>query len=510
MDAAVTAVAQYTANIGYTLSVRSAPPRKQVITSSTFNGGMTNYTVADVTYGTGVNLQAPPTDPAGYTFLQWTVNGAAQVPGQKSITFTMDAAVTAVAEYTANIGYTLTVQSTPPTGLSIGSSTGQNGTTDYTKAGVGNGTDVNLQAPATDPKGYTFSQWTVNGAAQSPGQKSVTFTMDGGVTAVAEYTANLGYTLTVHSTPPTGLAIISSSGQNGTTNYTKTGIGNEASVNLQAPATDPKGYAFSQWTVNGAAQPVGEKSVTFTMDGPVTAVAQYTLNGYALTVESTPATGLSIGSSTGQKGMTNYYINKSVANGTSVNLQAPATDPAGYTFWQWTLNGAAQTAGEKSLAFTVDGDMTAVAQYTLNGYGLTVESTPPTGVVIGSSTGNGGTTSYADIVSYDTTVNVQAPAADPAGYTFSQWTLNGAAQPDGQKSVTFTMDAAVTAVAHYTANFSYILSVQSTPPTGLSIGSSTGQNGTTNYPIPDLAYGASVNLQAPATDPADIPSRSGR
>ena len=92
----------------------------------------------------------------------------------------MDAAVTAVAQYTANIGYTLTVQSTPPTGLVISSSTGQNGTTNYTKAGVGNGTSVNLQAPATDPAGYTFSQWTVNGAAQPAGQKSITFTMDGG------------------------------------------------------------------------------------------------------------------------------------------------------------------------------------------------------------------------------------------------------------------------------------------------------------------------------------------
>ena len=36
--------------------------------------------------------------------------------------------------------------------------------------GVASGTSVNLQAPATDPAGYTFSQWTVNGAAQTPGR----------------------------------------------------------------------------------------------------------------------------------------------------------------------------------------------------------------------------------------------------------------------------------------------------------------------------------------------------
>ena len=77
--------------------------------------------------------------------------------------------MTAVAQYTLN-GYTLTVQSTPPTGVVIGSSTGHGGTTNYTMTGVAYGTSVNLQAPATDPTGYTFSQWTVNGAAQTPGR----------------------------------------------------------------------------------------------------------------------------------------------------------------------------------------------------------------------------------------------------------------------------------------------------------------------------------------------------
>ena len=79
-------------------------------------------------------------------------------------------------------------------------------------------------------------------------------------------------------------------------------------MNLLAPATDPAGYTFSQWTVSGAAQPAGQKSITFTMGGAMTAVAQYTLNGYTLTVQSTPRTGLSIGSSTADGGMTNYTI----------------------------------------------------------------------------------------------------------------------------------------------------------------------------------------------------------
>jgi len=592
MDLAETAVAHYTPNIGYTLSVQSTPPVGLSIGSDTGQGGTTNYATPSVAEGTSVDLTAPATDPAGYTFSQWTVNGAAQTPGLKSITFTMDAAVTAVARYTANIGYTLSVQSTPPTGVVIASDTGQGGTTNYRKSGVAYGASVDLQAPGTDPKGYTFSQWTVNRAAQTDGEKAITLTMDAAVTAVAHYTANVGYALRVESTPPTGLSIGSSTGQGGTTNYTEKGVAAEASVNLAAPDTDPTGYIFSQWTVNGAAQSPGERSVTFTMDGAATAVAEYTPTGYELTVESTPPTGVSISSSTGQEGATNY--GKSVTPGTSVKLQAPATDPAGYTFTQWTVNGAAETAGVKSVTFTVTEATTAVVQYTLNSCALGVESTPPTGLSIGSSTGHSGATSYTlaggvtygtsvnlqapetdptglytfsqwtlngaaqtpgensitftmegaatavarytanpvytlsvqstpkgqlitsgtsdggitpytvSGVTYGTSVNLQAPDTDPAGYTFSQWTVNGAAQTDGQKSITFTMDAAVTAVAHYTPNMGYTLSVQSTPPVKLVISSSTGHGGTTNYKASGVAYGTSVNLQAPATDPTGL------
>ena len=82
---------------------------------------------------------------------------------------------------------TLGVQSVPMTGLSIGSSTGDGGTTNYLVQGVALGTSVNLSAPTTDPAGYTFSQWTLNGAAQTGGQKSITFAMAGTTTAVAQY-----------------------------------------------------------------------------------------------------------------------------------------------------------------------------------------------------------------------------------------------------------------------------------------------------------------------------------
>jgi hypothetical protein len=510
---ATTAVAVYTVNI---LTVQSTPPTGIVIASSTGDGGTTNYGVPSVAAGASVNLVAPATDPTGYTFSKWTVNGAAETAGQKSITFKMPAeATTAVAQYTLNT-YKLTVQSAPPTGLSIGSSTGDGGATNYTKSRVAYGASVNLAAPATDPTGgYSFSYWTLNGVSQTAGAMEITPTMPASATtAVAVYTANT-YVLTVQSAPPPGIVITSSTADGGTTNYTVSSVSYGVSVNLAAPAAaaygpgttgygpPATGYTFSKWTLSGKAQTAGQKSITFKMPAAATtAVAQYTVNTYKLTVQSTPPTGLSIGSSTGDGGTTKY-TKSAVACGTSVNLAASAADPAGYTFSNWMVNGAAQTAGVKNITFAMPATATkAVAVFTVNTYTLTVQSTPPTGLSIGSSTSEGGTTNYTQSgVAYGTSVNLAAPATNPAGYTFSKWTVNGAAQTAGQKSITFKMPAgATTAAAQYTVN-TYKLTVQSAPPTGLSIGSTTGDGGTTNYTKSRVAYGASVNLAAPATDP---------
>ncbi len=193
----------------------------------------------------------------------------------------------------------------------------------------------------------------------------------------------------------------------------------------------------------------------------VTAVAAYTLNSYTLTVQSTPPAGIVITSSTGAAdGGTTPYAAPGILYGTTVNLQAPATDPLGYTFSQWTLT---QTVGQnpvafatsgngKSITFTMSAAITAVAVYTLNTYTLTVQSTPPTGIVITSSTGNNGTTSYTDTVAYGTSVTLTAPATNPAGYNFDHWTQNGVAAVlgTGPKTITFTMHGTMTATAVYT------------------------------------------------------------
>ncbi len=55
-----------------------------------------------------------------------------------------------------------------------------------------------------------------------------------------------------------------------------------------------------------------------------------------------------------------------IADNSPVTLQAPATFKVGdtaYTFTRWTLNGKAQPAGQTKLAFSMDANKTAVAEY---------------------------------------------------------------------------------------------------------------------------------------------------
>ena len=404
--------ADYTPQL-WTLTVNSAPVQGAGISGT--NPGMADYSVPGIVDGTAISLTAPATIVSGgttYNFVQWTAPTGWTVSGA-TVSGAIHSNSTLQADYTPQL-WTLTVNSAPVQGIEM---TGTYpGTTDYSASGVTDGTAVNLAAPANDPAGYTFSSWTLNGTAQTSGQKSITFTMSAATAAVAQYTLN-DYALTVQSAPPTGLSIGSSTGDGGPTDYTVSSVAYGTSVNLQAPTIDPAGYTFSYWTLNGAAQPSGQKAVTFTMTEATTAVAHYTLNACTLSVQSAPPTGIAVTSNTGDGGMTSYT--DTVADGTSVNLQAPALDPVGYTFSYWTLNGAAQSSGQKSLTFTMTEATTALAQYTLNTFTLSVQSAPPAGIAIASSTGNGGTTSYADTLAYGTSVNLQAPPTDPAGYTFS-------------------------------------------------------------------------------------------
>jgi hypothetical protein len=169
------------------------------------------------------------------------------------------------------ISYTLTVNSSGASPVSISSSTGHGGTTNYTKT-VTSGTSVNLQAPqyvGSCASRTRFNGWT--GSVTSSDQ-SITFTMDGVKTVTANYVADPEtYTLTVNSSGASGVNISSSTGHGGITNYTKT-VTCGTSVMLTAPST-ASGKPFTEWTGDITSS---SQTISFTMNGNKNVTVNFT------------------------------------------------------------------------------------------------------------------------------------------------------------------------------------------------------------------------------------------
>ena len=186
MDTDKTVTAEYTAK-PHILKVQSTPFTGVGITGD--KPGTTNYPVGCDEQEV-VNLTAPATIMVGdvpYDFLQWTGDGT---PAGQDVQVTMDGDKTVTAEYVLG-QHTLTVESTPTTGVEI---TGDKpGTTNY-GATCDNQEVVNLCAPQCVEAAvcYEFVRFVVDSVEQPEGQSCVEMTMDTDRTVVAEYERFMG------------------------------------------------------------------------------------------------------------------------------------------------------------------------------------------------------------------------------------------------------------------------------------------------------------------------------
>ena len=122
-------------------------------------------------------------------------------------------------------------------------------------------------------------------------------------------------------------------------------------------------------------------------------------------------------------------------------------------------------------------------------------------ILVGSTTGHGGTTEIDSDLLDDTVVNLSVPAVDPVGYTFSEWSVNTVSQGAGVRSIDFTMTEDINANAVYITNYNVV--VNSSPMTGVSISSTSGHDGVTKYTKAAVLNDTVVNLNAEvANDPA--------
>ncbi len=318
------------------------------IASSTGHGGTTAYSFT-VAKGKQVKLTAPA-QANGQPFTGWTGNITSN---NQTISFTPTKDMELSANYAQPAqSYTLTVNSSGATDVPITSSTGHGGTTNYSKT-VNKDTRVTLTAPP-EKNGKKFNGWT---GSITSSNKTISLTVDNDMNMTANYTqpAPTTYSLTVNSSGATNVPITSSTGHGGTTNYSKT-VNKDTRVTLTAPP-EKNGKKFNGWTGSITSS---NKTISLTVDNDMTVTANYTQPApttYSLTVNSSGATNVSITSSTGHGGTTNY--SKTVNKDTRVTLTAPP-EKNGKKFNGWTGDS---TSRNRSIHFIANKDMRLIALY---------------------------------------------------------------------------------------------------------------------------------------------------
>ena len=327
--------------------------------------------------------------------------------------------------------YTIAATANPNDGGTV-SGTGQ-----YTQ-----GASCTLTATANT--GYTFTNWTEGGNVAST-NASYTFNVTGNRTLVANFALNT-YSITATANPTAGGTV------------TGAGTYNQgASCTLTATANT--GYTFSNWTENGSVVSTNA-DYTFTVEGARTLVANFTLNSYTIAATANPSAGGTV------SGAGEYN------HGTSCTLTATAN--TGYTFTNWTENGSV-VSNNANYTFTVTGDRSLVANFSLNTYNITASSNPNEG---GAVNGAG---------EYDYGANCTLTATANTGYTFANWTENGSTVST-DASYSFTVTSNRNLVANFTLN-TYDISATCDPS---EAGTITGEG--------EYNYGESCTLTAIANE----------
>ena len=254
--------------------------------------------------------------------------------------------------------------------------------------------------------------------------------------------------LRVRSVPVPGVPIEGDAP--GSTDYEAVFEG-QRTVTLLAPesAPGPDGsLAFVSWVVRGVEQPEGQREVQVAVDGEVPVVAVY--QTHELTVRTSPVAGFVIGGA--KPGTSNYHA--TCYHGEIVLLTAPhrtTVEGVDYQFICWTVDGKEQPAS-RYVWVQVEGPCEAVAVYRRL-YDLLIESLPIQMILI-EDTDNLVCvyTNDTEKIVDGTTVRIIAPTLQrerDCRYIFDHWSLDGAAQPEGQDELEVLVNTDRNAVAIY-------------------------------------------------------------
>ncbi|MBO4574173.1 MAG: choice-of-anchor J domain-containing protein [Bacteroidales bacterium] len=392
--------------VGYTITATANPAAGGVITGA----GLYEQ-------GTSCTLTATPN--TGYTFVNWTCNGNV-VSSNTSYSFTVTNDATYVANFTPN-NYNITVTANPTAGGTV------------TGAGTYiHGATATLTATANT--GYTFVNWTKNGAMVST-NPNYTFTVTEGGNYIATFSLN-SYDIAAVANPIQGGTVSGA----GTYNH-------GATATLTATANT--GYTFVNWTKNGT-QVSTNATYSFTVTEAGTYMANFNANSCQITAIADPMTGGTV------SGGGTYSYNETCT--------LTATANAGYHFLNWSLDGV-PVSSNTTYSFTVTGNASYVAHfseemvYTV----ITVANPEDGGAVSGSGTYNEGETCTITAIAN-------------TGYTFLNWSKDGTVVSTNS-SYSFTVVESGTYVANFNAN-TYVVTVSANPTeSGVVTGQGTYQHG---------------------------------
>ena len=320
------------------------------------------------TYGYNAPVTMTATAYSGYHFLKWN-DGNTQNP--RYMAAVCDTTFTAI--FVSNVS-TITVMNANPEWGNVGGS----GVYYYQNL---------VSLTATPNYGYHFSQWN-DGNTQNP--RTIVISQDSTFTA---YFAVNTYSIVATS--------------NSTTMGSVSGGGTYTYLHeMSLTATPAYGYHFVQWNDQNTDNP---RTITVTRDSAFT--AQFAANSYTITAEpNDPTMGSAYGSGT-------YNYN------TTVTLTAVET--YGYHFTQWS-----DGVTDNPRTITVQNSATYTAQFEINSYIITVQSSDP---AIGTASGGG---------SFNYLTPVYITANPNPGYHFTQWSDGNT---DNPRLINVTQNATYTA-----------------------------------------------------------------
>ena len=322
-------------------------------------GGSTNYTRTGIVSDTTISLTAPSSS-GGQDFDSWSGCDLVGGAGNRTCNITVNSDRTVTVNYAAPT-FTLNVNSSGASNVSISGSPGTfGGTTNYTRTGIASGTSISLTAPSSSG-GQDFDSWSGCDSVGGSGNRTCTITVNSDRTVTVNYAAPT-FTLNVNSSGTSNVSITGSPGTfGGTTNYARTGIASDTTINLTAPSLS-SGQDFDSWSGCDSVGGAGNRTCTITVNSDRTVTVNYAAPGFTLNVNSSGASNVSITGSPGTFGGTTNYTRTGIANNTTISLTAPSSS-GGQDFDSWSGCDSVGGAGNRTCTITVNSDRTVTAEY---------------------------------------------------------------------------------------------------------------------------------------------------